>query len=127
MVTPDVIAMRVDRSLADPRYLMHYLNSDNARRVAFGLAFGTTRLRLTLPLFRSLAVPLPPLSEQRSIVAEVDRLLSVADQQEGVVELAMRRAARLREAILDAAFNARLLPVAAPPSQELHPVVVSGV
>ena len=84
--------------------------ADYARRLAFGLAFGTTRLRLTLPLFRALAVPLPPLTEQHRIVAEVDRLLSTADETEQTLRAQLARAARLRQAVLKHAFEGKLVP-----------------
>ena len=48
MLTPDVMKMEVDEQLTTTRFVMHYLNSPLARRSAFGAAFGTTRLRLTV-------------------------------------------------------------------------------
>ena len=52
--------------------------------------------------------PLPPLEEQRLIVAEVERRLSVARQVESSVEEALVRASRLRQAVLKSAFEGRL-------------------
>jgi type I restriction enzyme S subunit len=68
MVTPDVIKMEVNEEQADPRYLMYFFNSRIAKEMMFGLAFGVTRLRIDLPMFKSLWVPIPPISEQREIV-----------------------------------------------------------
>lgn len=55
-------------------------------------------------------VPLPPLAEQRRIVAEVDRRLSVLDALEGALEANLARCGRLRQAILKRAFEGRLVP-----------------
>jgi type I restriction enzyme S subunit len=70
MVTPDVIKMSVDERGACPQYLMYYLNSEPARQRAFGVAYGATRPRMNLDIFRALRVPLPPLPEQHHIVRE---------------------------------------------------------
>ena len=55
-------------------------------------------------------VPLPPLAEQRRIVAEVERRLSVIQQAEATVEANLKRAERLRQSILQQAFSGKLVP-----------------
>ncbi len=57
-----------------------------------------------------LPVPLPPVAEQHRIVAEVERRLSIADQAQAAIEVALARAERLRQAILKRAFEGRLVP-----------------
>ena len=56
------------------------------------------------------AVRLPPLAEQHRIVAEIERRLSVAEEMERAVEAGLRRAERLRQAILKRAFEGKLVP-----------------
>ena len=108
MVTPDVIKIAVNQAAVLPRFLMHYFNSENARRFSIRVAFGTTRLRLTIPIFRRMPVPLPPLAEQTRIVAEVERRLSVVEELEAVVSANLQRATRLRQSILKKAFTGEL-------------------
>ena len=55
-----------------------------------------------------MAFPLPPLAEQQRVVAEVDRRFSVIDELEAVVVTNLQRAARLRQSILQRAFEGRL-------------------
>lgn len=109
MLTPDVMKLAVDESLAAPRFVMHYLNSEVARQIAFGKAFGTTRLRPTLPLFRDLLMPLPPRVEQDRIIAEVDRTLSVSGALMVDAIHGVARCSRLRQSILKWAFEGNLV------------------
>jgi type I restriction enzyme S subunit len=105
MVTPDVIKMSVNQSAMHPKFLMDYLNSENARNFTSGVAFGTTRMRLTIPIFREMPVPLPPLIEQQRIVAEVERRLSIIDEMEAAMQANLQRTGRLRQSVLQKAFS----------------------
>jgi type I restriction enzyme S subunit len=53
-------------------------------------------------------VPIPPAAEQARIVEEVERLLSLADEVELLVNADARRCARLRQSILKWAFEGKL-------------------
>jgi type I restriction enzyme, S subunit len=105
MVTPDVIKMRVDPARASEKFLMYYFNSDVARRFATGAAFGTTRTRLTLPLFRQMPVPLPSLAEQIEIVSEVERRLSIVCEVGSQLEEDLVHSRVLKQAVLVTAFG----------------------
>ena len=71
----------------------------------------TTNLAsINLTVLSQFPVPLPPLAEQRRIVAEVERRLSVIQQAEATVEASLARAERLRQSILKQAFSGRLVP-----------------
>jgi type I restriction enzyme S subunit len=54
--------------------------------------------------------PLPPLAEQSRIVAEVERRLSVVEELEKTIDASLKRAERLRQAILARAFAGKLVP-----------------
>jgi type I restriction enzyme S subunit len=56
------------------------------------------------------AIPLPPVAEQHRIVAEVERLFSARDELAAQVGANLKRADRLRQAILKRAFEGKLVP-----------------
>ena len=59
---------------------------------------------------KQIVIPLPPLAEQQRIVAEVERRLSVVAEVEAAVAANLKRAERLRQAILKRAFEGKLVP-----------------
>lgn len=113
MVTPDVIKMEVNESLAKPKYLMFFFNSVMSRRIMFGLAFGVTRLRVDLPMFKNLLVPVPPIAEQEEIVRRVEVMFKLADRLEARYAKAKEQVDRLTQSILDKAFRGELVPTEA--------------
>ena len=70
----------------------------------------TAQPDLGLDHIRKFVVSIPPLAEQERIVGEVERRLSVVDNLEQVVKANLKRAERLRQAILKEAFAGRLVP-----------------
>lgn len=74
------------------------------------LSSGGVQPNLNLSVIRQTVIPLPPLAEQQRIVAEVERRLSVVEELERQVEASLKRAARLRQAILRRAFAGKLVP-----------------
>jgi type I restriction enzyme S subunit len=60
--------------------------------------------------FADLEFPLPPWVEQKKIVAEVNRHLSVLQAIESQINANLKRSARLRQSILKRAFEGKLVP-----------------
>ena len=58
---------------------------------------------------RADCVPVPSLEEQKEIVSEVQRRLSVIEELEAAVEANLTRADRLRQSVLSQGFSGRLL------------------
>ena len=91
-------------------FLYYHLLSD-ARSGALGRAArGVGIHHLGAQRAETWVVGIPPLAEQRRIVAEVERRLSVVQQAEAAVEASLQRAERLRQSILKRAFSGQLLP-----------------
>jgi type I restriction enzyme S subunit len=93
----------------DSAFLALLLRCDDVMRWAIRRAKTTSgQSNLTLELCRLLPLPLPPLTEQHRIVAEVDRLLSIAREAEVEVETNLKRAQALRQSCLSSAFEPTL-------------------
>ena len=92
-------------------YAETYWNSPTGTSAVSKVASSTSGLyTLSVSKVSVLPIPLPPLAEQRRIVAEVERRLSVVQQAEATVEASLARAERLRQSILKQAFSGRLVP-----------------
>jgi type I restriction enzyme S subunit len=58
----------------------------------------------------AMPIPLPPLAEQRRIVDEVERQVSLIDAVDARIDQGLRRSAALRRSILGQAFCGKLVP-----------------
>jgi len=108
-MSTNIMRVCLDKSVMLPKYFTFLFNGSPAvlDQVA-ELCKGSTRNFLNQHILKSINFPLPPLEEQRRIVAEVERRLSVAREVESVVEKALVRASRLRQAVLKSAFEGKL-------------------
>ena len=94
-----------------PQYVESYWNSPIGASEVSKVASSTSGLyTLSVSKVSSLPAPLPPLAEQRRIVAEVEHRLSVIQQTEAAVEESLTRAERMRQSILKQAFSGKLVP-----------------
>ena len=93
-----------------PKWLVFQLWSSAQTGKLEGYFTGSTIKHFTGQSFERFAIPLPPLAEQRRIVSEVERRLSVIQQAEAAVESSLQRAERLRQSILKRAFSGELAP-----------------
>jgi type I restriction enzyme S subunit len=103
-----VAIIRLNYSLL-PSYLMHLLLSPQLQKKIHGGKVETARPNISLEDLRQLVVPVPPLAEQRRIVAEVERRLSVCDKMEATITESLQKAESLRQSILKKSFEGKLL------------------
>jgi type I restriction enzyme S subunit len=111
-VHPDkLIRAKVAKGMCVPSFLEITLNVGASRD------FIASRVRTTAGQsgisggdLRSIPVPLAPWAEQQRVVTEAERRLSVIDELELQVEANLKRAERLRQAILKRAFEGKLVP-----------------
>lgn len=90
-----------------PRYGAYFMNSLAKRHVEAGKV-GVALTHFNTKSVAAMVVPLPPLAEQKRIVAEVERRSSVVEELEAVVSANLQRATRLRQSILQCAFSGNL-------------------
>ena len=67
------------------------------------------QLRVPAKFMQEIAVSLPPIPEQQKIVEEIESRLSVAEEIKATIDINLKRAERLRQAILKQAFSGRLV------------------
>lgn len=103
--------IRVRFATISSLYANYYLNSPVGISMITKVASSTSGLyTLSVSKINSITLPLPPLAEQERIVAEVERRLSVVQEMEVSIEASIKRAERLRQAILKRAFEGKLVP-----------------
>ncbi|MDP2199586.1 MAG: restriction endonuclease subunit S, partial [Sulfurimicrobium sp.] len=104
---PDsVVGFLMEASEITTRYVEYFIRTAREKLERFAPA--TAQKNINLEVLEAVCVPLPPLSEQHRIVAEVDRRLSILSETEAQVETNLRRAERLRQSILSRAFSGDL-------------------
>lgn len=93
------------------RYLAICLMSDEVLRWITRTAKATAgQFNISVGNSRLLPIPLPPLAEQKQIVALVEERLSQIDSAEKTIDAELIRSKRLRQSILKRAFEGKLVP-----------------
>lgn len=106
-----LIRMRVDPSKCLPEYLHHFLQSPAARETLTMGAKSTSGVNnVNAQQLQALAVPLPDLSTQASLVQTIEQAFTRADRLEAEATRARTLLDRLEAAILARAFRGELVP-----------------
>lgn len=96
-----VVTFRVNERVLN-RLLAYWLMSPAVRKRIERTSKATAgQFNVQVSTCRRLVLPLPPLAEQHRIVAQIDRRLSIVSEVESEVEANLRRATRMRHAILE--------------------------
>lgn len=77
----------INQDRADPQYLLKYFNRSSVWEEALSLSSGgtpTSRNRLKEEKLLSMKIPLPPLEEQRRIVARIEELAGKIEEAQGL-------------------------------------------
>ena len=109
---PDkLIRVVIDREKADPAFI-ELACATGVTREQIRARRKTTAGQVGIAggQLKSVPIPLPPVDEQRRIVAEVEHRLSAVDTLRASIQRAQRRSASLRRSILERAFRGELVP-----------------
>ena len=105
---PNIGMIRVESQFVLPEYLELFFRSPLGNSLALGFAKAVAQPSLSMGSIRKIPIVVPPLNEQKIIVAELERLLSNIDETGLVAEANLKRAERLQQSILGQAFSGEL-------------------
>jgi type I restriction enzyme, S subunit len=100
---------RLKPLIGETRFYLCLFKSKLFRQFVDGLNTGSLIQHMFTKQLANFVFPLPPLAEQHRIVAEVERRMSVIQELEQTIDASLKRASRLRQAILKQAFEGRLV------------------
>ena len=118
-VNQAVAVIRLNKERMLPKYLMLNLLSPGTQAAIHAEKVDVARANVSLSDIKDFSVLFPSLAEQGTMVAEVERRLSVIEALEAAVQANHTRADRLRQSILQQAFSGKL------PMREM-PVISRG-
>ena len=108
---PDsVVGFLIEDGATTTRYVGYFIRT--AREELERFAPATAQKNINLEVLEAVAVPLPPFAEQKRIVAEVGRRLSLIRETETQVDANIQRAERLRQSVLQRGFAGGLVTAA---------------
>jgi type I restriction enzyme S subunit len=92
-----------------PEYLFYFIRQDSFRKSAEANMTGSVgQKRVPVDFLKGTILPLPPLKEQRRIVAKLEKLLSRVDAAQARLATIPRILKRFRQSVLAAACSGRL-------------------
>ncbi len=107
--TKHVIAMQFNPSIAEPRYMSYMLNFHRrCRETMFSQTAGSAQPSLNITKIKAIEIPVPPLDEQRRIVAYLDGLQVKVNAVRELQSASGEELSALMPSILDKAFKREL-------------------
>ncbi len=104
------IRLRLCRDAVHFRYVSYWFLLSAQRYFAGNAQQVVGMASISQPQIGQMPIPVPPVTEQLEIAAEIERCISVADAEETTIDAALKQASRLRQSILKRAFEGRLVP-----------------
>ncbi|TAL17641.1 hypothetical protein EPN96_04820 [bacterium] len=108
IVVADVVRFRLNHSFLDPAFICFSINSPLVADSLIEHTKGSTRPRVNLGNIRRLSVPIPPLAEQKRVVAKVEVLLERVNTARERLASVPAILKRFRQSVLTAATSGKL-------------------
>jgi type I restriction enzyme, S subunit len=108
IVTADCIKLTPNAELTSAAFLRDCLRAEPVKSAILEQTAGVAQQKLSLERFRTIRIPLPPLEEQRRIVAKLEALQSRSRRARKALDAVPLLLERLRQSILAAAFRGDL-------------------
>jgi type I restriction enzyme S subunit len=106
----------------EPQYLTWLLRSYERQILSTCSKHGTTVHSIEMPALKALKVPIPPIGEQRRIVAKIEELFSELDKGVEALTTAREQLIAYRQSVLQHAFEGKLTEE----WRRINPLVVSN-
>ena len=101
----DCSIVRVQPTTVDPKFLVYYSQTREYLRAVDDRCSGTTRRRISRKNLGDVPVPLPPLDEQKRIVAVLDQAFAALDRARALAEANLADARELFDNTLSETFS----------------------
>ncbi|MBI4006735.1 MAG: restriction endonuclease subunit S [Gammaproteobacteria bacterium] len=105
----DVAIVRSATGEFDHHWLMYFVNAPAFRSVIASMQSGSTRKRISRGNLAKITLPVPPLDQQKLIVAEIEKQFSRLDEAVANLKRVKANLKRYKAAVLNAAVEGRLV------------------
>ena len=109
VITADCIKWRLAEDLRVPKFFVYAIRSRLVQQQIQNRTRGVAQKKISLERFRDLAIPLPPLPEQRRIVAEIEKQFTRLEAGVAALRRVQANLKRYRAAVLKSACEGRLV------------------
>jgi type I restriction enzyme, S subunit len=100
IITADCIKLTPHSDVVSAEYLRFTIRASQIAEQFAGITLGVAQQKVSLGRFRCIAVPIPPLAEQRRIVAKVSELMALVDALESQLTTSRATAENLLAAVV---------------------------
>lgn len=108
IINPRLVKLSLEKKLISTDYIKAYLESSVVRSYLSSLSHGGTMDILNLTILKTLPITLPPLNEQRRIVAKIEALKARSQRVKEELEYIPQLLDQFRQSVLAAAFRGDL-------------------
>ena len=108
IINPRLVKLSLDRILVNNEYVKKYLESPSVRDYLSKLSHGGTMDILNLSILKTLKISLPPLNEQKRIVAAIEALRERSQNARSALSAIPELCDKFRQSVLAAAFRGDL-------------------
>ena len=110
LISGKMYQLRADPEIVERHFLEFFLRESHTKKKIDEMKTGISDsgLNLTHDRFRTLTIPLPPLPEQKRIVAKIEELFSELEAGEASLRKARRQLGVYRQSLLKQAFEGKL-------------------
>lgn len=118
-VNQHVCIIRMSEGI-DPHYVCNFLASPSAQESIGHVKYGITRPALTKSVVEGIVLPIPPLAEQKRIVAKVEALSASSARTRAEIARVEALVSRYKQALLRNAFSGELIGQSPTATSKLH-------